>query len=65
MTLIQAVQGVFTSPALEAAALGMAASFALCVLLVLTKRWHGALTMDHMEGSLLNWDAEQYRQLLN
>lgn len=28
----------------------MAASFALCVLLVLTKRWHGALTMDHMEG---------------
>lgn len=28
----------------------MAASFALCVLLVLTKRWHGALTMDHIEG---------------
>jgi len=28
----------------------MAASFALCVLLVLTNRWHGALTMDHMEG---------------
>lgn len=50
MTLIQAVQGVFTSPALEAAAWGMAASFALCVALVLTKRWHGALTMDHMEG---------------
>ncbi len=28
----------------------MAASFALCVLLVLTKRWHGALTMDHVDG---------------
>ncbi len=28
----------------------MAASFVLCVLLVLTKRWHGALTMDHLEG---------------
>lgn len=28
----------------------MAASFVLCVLLVLTKRWHGALTMDHVEG---------------
>lgn len=28
----------------------MTASFALCVLLVLTKRWHGALTMDHVVG---------------
>ncbi len=28
----------------------MGASFALCVLLVLTKRWHGALTMDHTDG---------------
>lgn len=28
----------------------MAASFAVCVLLVLTKRWHGTLTMDHTEG---------------
>ena len=50
MTLIQALTGVFSSPALPAAAWGMTASFALCVLLVLTKRWHGALTMDHMEG---------------
>ena len=50
MTLIQAITGVFSSPALSAAAWGMAASFALCVLLVLTKRWHGALTMDHIEG---------------
>ena len=50
MALTQALTGVFSSPALPAAAWGMAASFALCVLLVLTKRWHGALTMDHMEG---------------
>lgn len=28
----------------------MAASFALCVLLVLTKRWHGTLTMDGTDG---------------
>jgi hypothetical protein len=27
----------------------MAASFVLCVLLVITKRWHGALTMDFTE----------------
>jgi len=50
MTLFQAIAGVFSSPALQAAAWGMVASFALCVLLVLTKRWHGALTMDHLEG---------------
>jgi UDP-N-acetylmuramyl pentapeptide phosphotransferase/UDP-N-acetylglucosamine-1-phosphate transferase len=50
MNLIQAISGVFSSPALHAAAWGMAASFTLCVLLVLTKRWHGALTMDHVEG---------------
>lgn len=28
----------------------MAASFALCVFLVLTKPWHGALTMDFIDG---------------
>jgi len=28
----------------------MAASFALCVIMVLTKRWHGALTMDSTDG---------------
>ena len=41
---------VLSSPALTAATWGMAASFAFCVLLVLTKRWHGVLTMDHTEG---------------
>ena len=28
----------------------MAASFALCVFLVFTKHWHGALTMDFTDG---------------
>ena len=28
----------------------MASSFALCLLMVLTKHWHGAFTMDHTEG---------------
>lgn len=50
MTPIQALQGVFQSPALHAAVWGMVASFVLCVLLVITKRWHGALTMDFTDG---------------
>ena len=50
MTPFNAFQGVFQSPALQAAAWGMAASFVLCVLLVITKRWHGALTMDFTDG---------------
>jgi len=50
MTLIESIIGVFSSPALSAAGWGMAASFALCVFLVLTKPWHGALTMDFTDG---------------
>ncbi len=50
MTLLNALQGVFQSPAITAAAWGFASSFVLCVLLVLTKPWHGALTMDFTEG---------------
>lgn len=50
MQLIQAINGVFASPALTAAGWGVATSFALCVLMVLTKRWHGALTMDFTDG---------------
>ncbi|PIT73922.1 glycosyltransferase [Limnohabitans sp. G3-2] len=50
MTPLHALQGVFESTALHAAAWGMAASFVLCVLLVITKRWHGALTMDFTDG---------------
>ena len=50
MYLIHVIKGVFASSSLLAAAWGMAASYLLCVLLVLTKTWHGALTMDHMAG---------------
>lgn len=50
MTLFNALQGVFQSPALHAAAWGFASTFALCVLMVITKRWHGALTMDFTDG---------------
>jgi UDP-N-acetylmuramyl pentapeptide phosphotransferase/UDP-N-acetylglucosamine-1-phosphate transferase len=50
MSLIEAIHGVFTSPALSAAAWGFASSFVLCVLLVLTKPWHGVLTMDFTDG---------------
>lgn len=50
MDLFDALHGIFQTPALTAALWGMAASFALCVLLVLTKPWHGALTMDFTDG---------------
>jgi UDP-N-acetylmuramyl pentapeptide phosphotransferase/UDP-N-acetylglucosamine-1-phosphate transferase len=50
MNPLAALQGVFQSPATAAAASGFAASFALCVLMVITKRWHGALTMDVTDG---------------
>ncbi len=50
MNLVQAITGVFSSSALGAAAWGMAASFLSCLLLVLTKRWHGAFTMDFTHG---------------
>ena len=50
MGLVQAVIGVFASAALDAARWGFAASFVFCVLLVITKRWHGALTMDFTDG---------------
>jgi UDP-N-acetylmuramyl pentapeptide phosphotransferase/UDP-N-acetylglucosamine-1-phosphate transferase len=50
MYLYNAIAGVFQPPALNAALWGLASSFALCVLLVLTKPWHGALTMDFTDG---------------
>lgn len=50
LVLLQSFNGVFASPAVNAAAWGFAASFVFCVALVLTKRWHGALSMDHAHG---------------
>jgi UDP-N-acetylmuramyl pentapeptide phosphotransferase/UDP-N-acetylglucosamine-1-phosphate transferase len=50
MNLIEVLNAVFHSSALGAAAMGMGASFVFCLLLVLTKRWHGVLTMDSLDG---------------
>jgi UDP-N-acetylmuramyl pentapeptide phosphotransferase/UDP-N-acetylglucosamine-1-phosphate transferase len=50
MLLIQAIKGVFALPQLTVAIWGMAASFVLCLLLVLTKGWHGGFTMDSSIG---------------
>lgn len=50
MNPLNALQGVFLSPTLHAAAWGFVSTFLLCVLLVITKRWHGALTMDFTDG---------------
>ena len=49
-SLLQAIEGVFALPTLSAAVWGMLASFALCVLLVLTKHWHGVFTLDSTQG---------------
>lgn len=50
MNPLHALQGVFQSPALHAAAWGFASTLLLCVFMVITKRWHGALTMDFTDG---------------
>jgi UDP-N-acetylmuramyl pentapeptide phosphotransferase/UDP-N-acetylglucosamine-1-phosphate transferase len=49
-SLLQAISGLFASAAFDATAWGFGVSFVLCVLLVITKRWHGALTMDFTSG---------------
>lgn len=50
LSVFKSLAGVLTSPALDAAAFGFVASFVICVVLVFTKRWHGALSMDHALG---------------
>lgn len=50
MLLIQAIGAVFALPELSVAIWGLAASFAMCLLVVLTKRWHGGFTMDSSIG---------------
>ena len=50
MNLIESVRGVFSLPALSAAGWGLAVTFCACIFLVLTKRWHGFLSMDESEG---------------
>lgn len=50
MSLNAALQGVLQSPAMPAAVLGFVSALGLSVLLVLTQRWHGSLTMDFTDG---------------
>lgn len=50
MNFLSAIAGVFNGPAQSAASAGFWTAFGMCVLLVLTKRWHGALSMDHIDG---------------
>ncbi len=50
MNPLYALQGLFETAALQASAWGFFSSFLLCVLLVLSKGWHGALTMDLTDG---------------
>ena len=50
MSFIQSLQGLFSLPAIEAAAWGCATCFLISVLLVLTKKLHGSATMDMSHG---------------
>lgn len=48
--MFNALQTLAQTPVLAPALWGMATSFGLCVLLVLTQRFHGRLTHDHSVG---------------
>jgi UDP-N-acetylmuramyl pentapeptide phosphotransferase/UDP-N-acetylglucosamine-1-phosphate transferase len=50
MLFAQALQGIFSSPVIEAAAWGGATCFLVSVLIVLTKKLHGSATMDLSHG---------------
>lgn len=47
---LQDLVDAFSAPALTAAGVGLAVALVTAVLLVLTKRWHGALTNDDTQG---------------
>ena len=50
MTPLEAIVGLLNSPATTAAGWGALTSFVLCILLVITKRWHGKLSLDETSG---------------
>ena len=50
MSFIQALQDIFSLPAIEAAAWGCVTCFLISVLLVLTKKVHGSASMDLSHG---------------
>jgi UDP-N-acetylmuramyl pentapeptide phosphotransferase/UDP-N-acetylglucosamine-1-phosphate transferase len=50
VSFIQALQDIFSLPVIETAAWGGATCFLLSVLIVLTKKLHGSVTMDSSDG---------------
>lgn len=48
--MFDAFKGVIGSPAQTAALWGMAASFVISVLIVITRKWHGSLSTDSVHG---------------
>ncbi len=50
MNLFQAIPDVFNQPDMHAAVWGLGCTWIFCFLLVLTKRWHGSLSMDSVVG---------------
>ena len=50
MYLFKTLAEALGSQAAFAALWGLVSSFIFCVLLVMTKRWHGIFTMDHCDG---------------
>ena len=50
MNPLEAIVGLLNSPATTAAGWGALTSFVLCVLLVITKRFHGKLSLDETAG---------------
>jgi UDP-N-acetylmuramyl pentapeptide phosphotransferase/UDP-N-acetylglucosamine-1-phosphate transferase len=50
MNLLDATFALFRMPELTSAVVAFLASFLLCIAVVLTKRWHGAFSMDTTHG---------------
>ena len=50
MNLLDATFALFRMPDLTSAVVAFLASFLLCIAVVLTKRWHGAFSMDTTDG---------------
>ena len=50
MNLLDATFALFRMPELTSAVVALLASFLLCIAVVLTKRWHGAFSMDTTDG---------------
>jgi UDP-N-acetylmuramyl pentapeptide phosphotransferase/UDP-N-acetylglucosamine-1-phosphate transferase len=50
MSLLDAAFVMFRLPELNSAGVAFLASFVLCIVFVLTKRWHGRVSMDTTDG---------------